>query len=343
MNNSSNFFNSLSTRKTPLIIAEIGANYGGIETVKKMVSAAVECGADMVKFQTYCAETIATPGSYFTFEDGSKVSQFDFFKTYELTEGDHEALNALCIELDVPWISTPSHVTDLELLEKYNLPFYKTGSDDLTNIPFLTSIAEKGVPMLVSTGMCSIGEIEAAVDAIFATGNSQLVLLHCVVSYPSKPEDANLLVIETLQKTFGVPVGLSDHTQDELTSVLATQMGAVVIEKHFTLDHALKLPDHEASLDPTQFKQLVERVHLVNKALGSGVKRILPSEQKWRKSARKSLFAAQDIQVGTKIKVAHIAIRRPSDGIHPHHLPLVLERTARELIPEGTLIRWDMI
>ena len=342
MNTISHTYECLKLTDTPLIIAEIGANYGGIETVKKMVRAAVECGADMVKFQTYRAETIATSGSYFTFEDGSKVSQFDFFKAYELTEADHEELNALCIELDVPWISTPSHVTDLELLEKYNPPFYKTGSDDLTNLPFLKAIAEKGVPMLVSTGMCSIGEIEEAVDAIFATGNSQLVLLHCVVSYPSKPEDANLRVIETLQKTFGVPVGLSDHTQDELTSVLATQMGAAVIEKHFTLDHALKLPDHEASLDPEQFKLLVDRVHLVKKALGCGVKRILPTEQKWRKAARKSLFAAQDIQAGTKIKEAHIAIRRPSDGIHPHHLPLVLGRTAMELIPEGSLLQWEM-
>jgi sialic acid synthase SpsE len=343
VNNNSSFFNSLSTRKTPLIIAEIGANYGGIETVKKMVSAAVECGADMVKFQTYRAETIATPGSYFTFEDGSKVSQFDFFKAYELTESDHEELNALCIELDVPWISTPSHVADLELLEKYNPPFYKTGSDDLTNLPFLKTIAEKGVPMLVSTGMCSIGEIEAAVDAIYATGNKQLVLLHCVVSYPSKPEDANLRVIETLQRTFGVPVGLSDHTQDELTSVLAIQMGAVVIEKHFTLDHALKLPDHEASLDPTQFKQLVERVHLVNKALGSGVKRILPTEQKWRKSARKSLFAAQDIRVGTEINETHIVIRRPSDGIHPKYLSLIIGRAAKVDIKSGSIIDWKMV
>lgn len=329
-------------RGYPLLIAEIGANYGGMDVVKNMVRSAAGCGVDLVKFQTYRAETMATPGSYFTLEDGSRISQFDFFKAHELSKENHDELNILCKELSIQWISTPSHSSDLELLEKYDLPFYKTGSDDVTNLPFLRKIAEKGRPMLVSTGMCTLGEIEAAVETVLDAGNQSLVLLHCVVSYPSRPEDANLKVIETLQKTFGLPVGLSDHTQDEFTSILATQMGAVVIEKHFTLDHGLKLPDHEASLDPTQFRRMVDRVKLVSKALGNGVKRIESTEQKWRQAARKSLFAAVDIDVGTVVAEQHIAIRRPSDGIHPHHLPLVLGRTAKTVIPSGTLIRWDM-
>ena len=342
MTNYSNFYEQLKLAVNPSVIAEIGANYGGIDVVKNMVRAAARCGADMVKFQTYRAETIATPASFFTFEDGSKVSQYDFFKSNELGQKDHDELDALCEEIGIQWLSTPSHFSDLELLEKYDLPFYKTGSDDLTNLPFLRAIAEKGRPMLVSTGMCTLGEIEAAVETVLATGNLQLVLLHCVVSYPSRPEDANLKVIETLQKAFGVPVGLSDHTQDEFTSILATQMGAVVIEKHFTLDHALKLADHEASLDPVQFTRLVERVKLVSKALGDGVKRILPTEQKWRQAARKSLFAAIDIPAGTVIAERHIAIRRPSEGIHPHYLALVLGRAAKAAIPARTLLQWDM-
>ncbi|MGR9073095.1 MAG: N-acetylneuraminate synthase family protein [Gammaproteobacteria bacterium] len=314
-----------------------------MKIVKEMVRAAAGCGADMVKFQTYRAETISTPGSFFTFEDGSRVSQFDFFKEHELNASDHDEIDALCKDLGLQWISTPSHVTDLELLEKYCPPYYKTGSDDLTNLPFLKAVAEKGRPMLVSTGMCTLGEIEAAVETINSTGNRHLVLLHCVVSYPSRPEDANLRVIETLQKTFGYPVGLSDHTQDEFTSILAAQLGAVVIEKHFTLDHALKLPDHEASLDPAQFKLLVDRVRLVEKALGSGIKRILPTEEKWREAARKSIFAAQDIPVNEKITEDHIAIRRPSTGIHPKYLPLVVGRTTKVFIAAGELIQWDMI
>jgi N,N'-diacetyllegionaminate synthase len=335
-------FEKYRTRGYPLIIAEIGANYGGIDIVKDMVRAAAGCGVDMVKFQTFRAETIASPGSFFTFEDGSRIPQFDFFKKHEFSKDDHDALDALCKELDIQWLSTPSHSNDLELLENYDLPFYKTGSDDLTNLPFLRTIAETSRPMLVSTGMCTLAEIEAAVDTVLATGNQQLVLLHCVVSYPSRLEDANLKVIETLQKAFGLPVGLSDHTQDEFTSILATQMGAVVIEKHFTLDHALKLPDHEASLDPKQFSRLVESVKLVSEALGDGVKRIQPTEQKWRQAARKSLFAAVDIPEGTVITEQQIAIRRPSDGIHPHNLPLVIGRKARTPISVGTLIKWDM-
>ena len=339
----SDFFERLSKGQRPIIIAEIGANYGGIRTVQQMVRAAAKCNVDMVKFQTYRAETISTPGSYFTFEDGSRVPQYEFFKAYELGEQEHEMLNELCRELSIRWTSTPSHVSDLDLLERYDLPCYKTGSDDLTNLPFLRAIAEKGRPMLVSTGMCSLGEIEKAIDTIFATGNRQLVLLHCVVSYPSRPEDANLRVIETLKKSFGLPVGLSDHTQDEFTSILATQMGVAVIEKHFTLNHALKLPDHEASLDPEQFRKLVERIRLVPKALGTGIKQILPTEEKWRKAARKSLFAAMDIPEGAKIKEQHIAIRRPSDGIHPHHLSLVVGRKTKAFIPAGSIINWDII
>lgn len=342
MSKQSNLYERMKHGDTPLVIAEIGAKYGGLEVVKEMVCAAKECGADTVKFQTYRAETISTPGSYFTFEDGTRVSQFDFFKANELTADDHETLDLLCSELDIGWASTPSHICDLELLERYDLPFYKTGSDDLTNLPFLRAVAEKGRPMLVSTGMCTLGEIEAAVNVVLRTGNSQLVLLHCVVSYPSIAEDANLRVIETLQNAFGLPVGLSDHTQDEFTSILATAMGATVIEKHFTLDHALNLPDHKASLDPGQFSRLVERVKLVPKALGDGVKCILPTEEKWREAARKSLFAAFDIPAGTKITEQHINIRRPSGGIHPHHLSLVLGRSAKTLIPAGSLIDWDM-
>ena len=337
------FFKRIKAAKTPFIIAEIGANYGGIDVVQKMVKEAVASQVDMVKFQTYQAETISTPGSYFTFEDGSQVSQYDFFKKNELNKEHHIILDNLCRKLDIAWTSTPSHVSDLELLESFDLPCYKTGSDDLTNLPFLKAIAEKERPMLVSTGMCSLAEIEAAVNTIFATGNKELILLHCVVSYPSQIKDANLRVIETLKKAFDVPIGLSDHTQDEFTSVLATQMGIAVIEKHFTLDHDLKLPDHEASLDPSEFKKLVERVRMVPQALGDGIKSIQATEKKWRKAARKSLFAAVDIPKKTIIDSKHIEIRRPSDGIHPHDLPLVLGREAKVFISAGTLIDWDMI
>lgn len=337
------FFDELKQRSTPLIIAEIGAKYGSMETMQAMIRAAAGCGVDMVKFQTYRAETIAMPGHYFTMEDGSRVSQFDFFKQHELTNEDHHVFDTLCRELGIGWTSTPSHANDLELLETFDLPCYKTGSDDLTNTPFLRKVAEKGRPMLVSTGMCSLAEIAAAVEVILATGNQQLVLLHCVVSYPSRPEDANLRVIETLQREFGLPVGLSDHTQDEFTSVLATQLGAVVIEKHLTLDHALKLPDHEASLDPSQFARLVERVRMVPRALGDGEKRILPGEEKWRAAARKSIFTARAVSKGQVISADDLTLRRPSTGIHPHHYDELIGQVSLQDIPADTAISWDML
>ena len=328
--------------KHPLIISELGAKYASLDIMKKMIKSSRDCGADMVKFQTYKAETISTPGSFFTMEDGSKVSQYDFFKAYELSEKDHTVLIAYCREIGIGWLSTPSHQKDVELLEKFDPVGYKTGSDDLTNLPLLKYIAQKHRPMIVSTGMCTLAEIEKAVETIVSTGNEQLVLLHCVVSYPSRPEDANLKVMETLQKAFGFPVGLSDHTRDELTGIIATQLGAVIIEKHFTLDHALKLPDHEAALDHIEFKKLVQRVRLVPKILGDGVKTIADTEKKWRAAARKSIFSKCEIKKGEVIKLEYLTIRRPSDGIHPHYLELIAGRRPTCDIPENTLLAWNM-
>ncbi|MCC7016151.1 MAG: N-acetylneuraminate synthase family protein [Rhodospirillales bacterium] len=327
----------------PVVIAELGAKYADMATIKAMVRAAKDAGADVVKFQTYRAETISTPGSFFTFEDGARVPQFEWFKKHELSDADHVELDACCRELGVAWISTPSHPSDADYLEKFDPIAYKTGSDDLTNTPFLRAIAEKGRPMIVSTGMCTLGEIEKAVETILAAGARDLILLHCVVSYPARPEDANLRAIETLRRAFGLPVGLSDHTTDEFTSVLAAQMGACLIEKHFTLDHALKLPDHQASLDPAAFARLVGRVRLVGPAMGDGVKRILPTEKKWRVACRKSLYAARAIPAGKKIEPADVAVRRPADGLHPHEFDKLMGRAAERDIAEGALLSRDMI
>ncbi len=328
---------------SPIIIAEIGAKYAAMSVMEQMVVAAHGCGVDMVKFQTYRAETMSTEGAMFTMEDGSRVSQMEYFKSTELTLEDHQQLDRCCKALALPWISTPSHAEDVELLEAFDPPAYKTGSDDVTNLPFLRLLASKGRPLIVSTGMCELAEIAKAVETVLATGNDQLTLLHCVVSYPSQPKDANLRVITTLQKEFGLPIGLSDHTQDDLTSVLATQLGATIIEKHFTLDHALNLPDHQASLDPAAFALLVERVRVVRAALGDGEKKIIPTEQKWRRAARKSLFAKVDIPEGQTIAADDIEVRRPADGMHPHLFDEVVGRKTSCDISAGTLLSWEMM
>jgi sialic acid synthase SpsE len=343
---SSEFFKELQARgqqREPLIIAEIGAKYAELEVIRQMIEAAGRGGADLVKFQTYRAETVTTPGALFTLEDGSQISQYEFFKAHELTSADHEQIDEYCREVGIRWLSTPSHAGDLDLLERFQPPAYKTGSDDLTNLPFLREIAHKGRPMIVSTGMSTLSEIEKAIEAITIEGNTELVLLHCVVSYPARPEDANLRVIEALRAAFGLPIGLSDHTTDEFTSVLATQLGVCVIEKHFTLDHSLRLPDHQAALDPHEWRRMVDRVRLVPKALGSGIKSILPTEEKWRAAGRKSIFAARSIRAGAVIGEADLVIRRPADGLHPHDFDRIVGRVARKDIPENTLIAWDMV
>ncbi len=325
----------------PLIISELGAKYASMEIMESMVTGSKQAGADMVKFQTYRAETLSTPGSFFTMEDGEKVSQYDFFKRYELGKDDHLRLIERCRRENIAWLSTPSHASDVDLLEQLGIALYKTGSDDLTNLPFLRYVAGKRKPMLVSTGMSTLGEIEAAVESILAEGCPQLILLHCVSSYPAKPEDANLKAIETLRAAFGLQVGLSDHTTDEFTSVLATQMGAVIIEKHYTPDHALKMPDHQASLDPAAFRKLVDQVRLVPKAMGSGVKRVLGTEKKWREAGRKSLFSSRAIHKGEPIAAGDIDVRRPGNGMHPHRISDILGRTAASDIPANTLLGWE--
>ena len=330
-------------RASPLVIAEIGAKYAPIGTMEQMVRAAAAAGADMVKFQTYRAETIATPGCEFVFEDGTRISQFDYFKQHELTLEDHTRLDHVCRELGIAWISTPSHPEDVDLLERFDPPAYKTGSDDLTNLPFLRAIAAKKRPMIVSTGMSTMGEIEQAVDAIVGAGNRSLTLLHCVVSYPSRAEDANLRVIETLRRAFGFPVGLSDHTQDELTSVLAVALGATIIEKHLTLDHALGLPDHEASLDPGAFETLVRRVKLTPRALGSGVKHVEPTERKWRASSRKSLVAVRDLASGSVLRDGDLEGRRPGKGVSPLFERDFIGRRLTKPLASGEQIDWAYV
>lgn len=327
----------------PLIVAELGAKYANIGLMKQMIRSAKDCGADIVKFQTYQAKTISTPKGFFRRNDGSRVRQHDFFKMHELTRADHEKLIHYCKKIDMNWFSTPSHPRDVELLETFDPIGYKIGSDDLTNLPLLEYVAKKKRSMVVSTGMSTLGEVEKAVETVLGAGNKQLILLHCVVSYPSKPKDANLRVIETLRKSFGLPVGLSDHTPDEFTSILAAQLGAVIIEKHFTLDHALGLPDHESALDPAAFKKLVERVRLVPQALGTGVKSILKIEKKWRVAARKSIVSARKIGKGKVIQPRDLILLRPGDGIHPHHLDLVVNRRAACNIPEGVPLSWSML
>ena len=320
------------------IVSEIGAMYEDLEGMKKLIKASKDAGVDAVKIQTYRAETIALPGAEFVFEDGSRMSQFDFFKRYEISKEDHNILFDYARKIGITMFSTPSYYDDADFLDELEVPAFKTGSDDLTNYPFLEYIARKGKPMIVSTGMATLGEVEEAVNTILKTGNDQLILLHCTTSYPPEARYANLNIIKTLNLAFDMPVGYSDHIPGIFSSVLATTMGACVIEKHVTLDRNLKRQDYQVSIEPSELKEMVDQIRLMPVLQGQSVKKVYPQEEKWRRNARKSLVAARNMKSGEILRREDIKIIRPGGGIHPRYLDMFAGKTLKKDLAENEVI-----
>jgi N,N'-diacetyllegionaminate synthase len=323
------------------VISEIGGMYEDSEGMLSLIKASKDAGVNAVKIQTYRASTMALEGAEFEFEDGSRMSQYDFFKKYEISEDMHKKMYEYAKEIGITIFSTPSHYEDVDFLESLGTSVYKLGSDDLTNYPFLEYVASKGKPIILSTGMATLSEIESAVNTVTGTGNDKLILLHCTVSYPVEPKYANLKIIETLKKAFGYPVGYSDHVFGVLPSVLAAQMGACIVEKHVTLDRSKKLPDYQVSLEPAELKELVSHIRMIPILEGSSVKKVYLQEEKWRKNARKSLVAARDINAGTKLTKDDVKIMRPGTGIHPKYREIYLSRTVNISIKENDIIPID--
>ncbi len=327
----------------PFIVSEIGAMYEDIEGMKLLIKKSKEAGADGVKIQTYSADTISLKGAEFKFEDGSVMSQYDFFKKYEISKESHKILFDYADKLGIMIFSTPSHFEDADFLETLGVPAYKTGSDDLTNYPFLKYLAEKGKPVIMSTGMATLSEIEMAVDTVLKTGNKDLILLHCTVAYPPEPEFANLNIINSLKETFGIPVGYSDHIFGTFSGCLAASMGACMIEKHVTLDRTLKRADYQVSLEPSELREMVEQIRLIDVLKGSKVKKVFPPEEKWRRNARKSLVAAVSLNKGEVLKKEDIKIIRPGTGIHPKDMDFVAGRVLKRDIKENEILSMDCL
>lgn len=325
------------------IIAEIGYNFNTLDEAMKSVKAAKECGVDSVKFQTFRAETVVTRGVMFPVEAGGG-SQFDEFKKYELLEEWHRKLFSYAKYLGLIAFSTPAHVSDIPLLESLEVPVYKTGADDLTNIPFLVEIAKLNKPMIISTGMSNLSEVAETVEAILATGNDKLVLLHTISNYPIKNiEQVNLKAMQTMAKALHVLVGYSDHTTTMSAPVAAVALGACVYERHFTLDKSIKAPDAALSADPVEMKQIVQEIRETEAMLGDGIKKPAPSEVDMRKYTRKSLVSKGSIKKGEKYTNKNITIKRPGYGIPPKFIEFVKGRSARADIPDDTVIGWDMV
>jgi len=325
------------------IIAEIGYNFTSAAEAKASIDAAIECGVDAVKFQTFRAETVASRHTDFPTEAGA-TNQFEEFKRYEISEDLHRELFAYARDKKMLVFSTPSYFDDVDLLERLQVAVYKIGSDDLTNLPFIRYVAEKGKPLIFSTGMGTLAEVDEAVQTIRAAGNDHIVILHCVSNYPIRDlHSVNLNVIRTFQQAFNVPVGFSDHTTTISASLGAVAIGASVIERHLTLDKRLSVPDAFFSADPAEMKTLVQAIRELEQALGTGVKRPAPSEENMRSETRKSVIARMALRPGEVITKDKIIVKRPGTGVPPKLAHLVVGRRARQAIQADEVITWDKL
>jgi N,N'-diacetyllegionaminate synthase len=329
------------------LIAEAGVNHNGkLGMAKKLVDAAVSAGVDAVKFQTFKAEGVVTDdvdiASYAKKNLGKNLKQIEMIKRYELTYDEFKKLKQYCDQKKILFLSTPHSFDAIDFLEDL-VPAYKFGSGDLTNIPTLQYAARKGKPMILGTGMATLAEVRDTIRAIRTTGNHQIITLHCTTNYPCPPEEVNLRAMLTMQNTLHCLVGYSDHTIGITVPIMAATLGAVVIEKHFTLDNTLPGPDHKASLEPEELKQMAAAIRNVETILGSYAKKPTASEKDIMKLVRKSIVADEDIKKGTPIRKTMLCIKRPGTGLSPATIDKVLGKKTKRAIKKDELISLNMV
>ena len=324
------------------IIAEIGGNFTSFEQAKRLIDASAECGADAVKLQTYRADTVSSKKAIFDMENTGITSQHALFKKYEIDEALHHDVFSYASSKELDWFSTPSHETDVDMLEKLGVGAHKIGSDDAVNLPFLKYVARTGKAIILSTGMCTMEEVKESVNTILTEGNEKIILLHAITSYPTHPENVNLRAMQTMMRVFQeFDVGYSDHTLGTTASVCAAVMGARVIEKHFTHDKKAEGPDHMLSADPSEMKAIVEAIRSFEIMRGSGIKRPADSEKITRINNRKSVVLAQSIKAGESLTRAHLAIKRPGYGIAPKFHEQLLGRVALRAMDADEVLTWE--
>ena len=322
-----------------LIIAEAGVNHNGdLALAKGLIDAAAQAGADLVKFQTFSADRLATAGAakadYQTQTTGGAESQHTMLRRLELTRDMHLALIDHCRQRAIGFLSTAFDTQSLDLLAELGLDRFKIPSGEITNLPYLRHVGRLAAPadksVILSTGMATLGEIEAALDILETAGTprARITVLHCNTEYPTPMGDVNLRAMLTLREAFQVPVGYSDHTPGIEVPIAAVALGATVIEKHLTLDRTLPGPDQQASLEPDEFAAMVRAIRNIQQALGDGIKRPSPSEAKNKPIARKSLVAAVPIRAGEPFTPANITAKRPGTGLSPMRWDEVIGRPA---------------
>jgi len=330
------------------IIAEAGVNHNGeLYLAKELVKQAKLSGADCVKFQTFKAEQVITrtaPKARYQLDITSKEeSQFEMLKKLELQQEDYIELINYCKELNIDFLSTPYNHEDAEFLENIGVGAYKIASGQLVEYAFLEYVAQKGKPMIVSTGMAKMSEVAKAVEAIRSVGNENVILLHCTTNYPSATEDANVKAIESMKEAFKIETGYSDHVANNYACYAAVALGAKVIEKHFTLDRNMDGPDHSSSLNPEGFKQLVEGIKAVELSLGSGEKMPCDSELENINEMRRSIATTTDIKKGEIFSAKNIGFKRPATGIAPVNYNNIIGQEAKADINSDILLEPGMI
>lgn len=333
-----------------IIIAEAGVNHNGdIDMAKKLIDVAAISGADYVKFQTFKADKLVSPQAKkadYQLTNGTDKyeSQYDMLKRLELSHNDISELIKYCNSKDIKFFSTAFDVEGVSYLKSLNLNMFKIPSGEITNYPYLREVGCSGLPVIISTGMSNMKEVEAAIEVLIFYGvkKSELYVLHCNTEYPTPLEDVNLYAMNSIGKRFGVKVGYSDHTLGIEVPIAAVALGAKVIEKHFTLDRNLTGPDHSSSLEPKELIQMVKSIRNTEKAIsGDAKKNVSKSELKNRNIARKSIHLKKSMSVGTKIKENDIISLRPGDGISPMEWKSIIGKEIKTDLKKLTKLSWD--
>lgn len=331
----------------PYIIAEIGANHNGdIELAKKMIDSAITCGCDAVKFQSWQPDSIVSKEEYAKnqkYNDSPKKhfgSLREMVEKYYLTPEQHYELDSYCKNRNVDFCSTPFTNAETDLLNDIGVPFFKIASMDINNFGFLEYVASKKKPVVLSTGMSTLGEIEKAISIINGVGNDDIVLLHCISIYPPLFEDIHLNNISMLQKTFGYPVGFSDHTIGYSIPLASIALGACIIEKHFTLDKDLPGWDHEISANPDEMSIICRESRNIVKSLGSFTRKVSTAEEDKKLKFRRSAVVKSDLELGHVLSIKDIDFKRPGSGIQPEHITFLLGKKVKHKLEADQIINW---
>ena len=328
-----------------LIIAEAGVNHNGdLDLAKQLINAAADAGADLVKFQTFNANRQVTrtakKADYQTQTTSSTESQHAMLRRLELTEEMHHQLIAHCLTQNIGFLSTGFDIESVDLLVSLGQECFKIPSGEITNLPYLRHVGQLGKTVILSTGMATLGEIEAAIEVLEQTGTPRVkvTILHCTTEYPTPMNEVNLRAMQSIHAAFDVAVGYSDHTEGIEIAIAAVAMGASVIEKHFTLDRTFPGPDHQASLEPAELKAMVTAIRNIEIALGDGIKRLTPSEARNKPVARKSLVASRAISIGEIFTTENITTKRPGTGISPMRWDELVGQASQKNYNEDDLI-----